>query len=883
VGDLVGKKIAHFRVDAKLGEGGMGVVYKATDEQLRRVVALKVLPENFAENDERRRRFLREARSLAAVSHPNIATVYDVGDDGGRAYIVMELVAGESLRQRLARGPLEVDEALRIAGHILRGLGRAHERGLVHRDLKPDNVMISPDGDAKILDFGLAKLREAESAIPTSDLESQPTVTHVTLEPMVMGTPGYMALEQLGGGAVDARADVFAFGVVLYEMLTGERPFKGKNFLQIAAEIEQGPPSVTKQMPGADAQIDALLVRCLRKSPEERFADARAVLTELDAITRTPGGATPKIPGPSDAAAPRRRLPVVAVLVALGAIILTAVAARSMSGSSVRSPPAISPSTSAPTTAAAQPRAITDWPAPPTSSPAAGVAYADALRALRDGRISAALEGFTHATDLDPRFGAAALRLYFLRGQPLLAEKIVAVRDSLVERDRILLQLVEGSLHGQQRAAADALAQARPEDAEALYWAATSSLWDSGPGRLRALDWLRHALELDPAFAAALATLSEAELSGGADFPSLANLLPADPQRAIETANRCLAAVPGSEACLMARAMAHSLSGQCDALEDDANVLTRAVPSSPSGYAYLTVALMHRGQPVPALEQIARLHAGAFPEAQRPSVELRDRVALALYAGDFVAAEAALRALEKANEDSLAETDHFGAFLLYRLAAEEGDTGRRLALGQDYFRKMAAWSDPSGGSYARVFVVRDLVRARLLSEHDAQTAIEYLRKIWADGLISADYPPVRYWLFTSASAVESREEALEAMSAAPADLLPYRDVHPGHRGNLGRALALAGETEKAIPYLRANAAWCGPEYNWSATYDTAHWVTQMQLRLVLGRALEQSGDRAGACDAYAAVLARWGHAKPRSVTADEARARATKLGCALTR
>lgn len=252
---LVGHQLLHFRVVERLGAGGMGVVYRAFDEKLQRAVALKVLAAKFLVDDRNKGLILREARSAAAVHHPNIATIYDVHDAPEAAFLAMELVEGETLRERLARGAAPIDEALAIATQIVDALACAHAVGLVHRDLKPDNVMIARDGRVKLLDFGLATLADADEA-------GDPLHAHV------IGTPAYMAPEQARGEAVDARADVFAFGVVLCEMLAGERP-NGR---------------ALEQRVGAKAA--ALVMRCLEPERERRFADARALSLALADLQR---------------------------------------------------------------------------------------------------------------------------------------------------------------------------------------------------------------------------------------------------------------------------------------------------------------------------------------------------------------------------------------------------------------------------------------------------------------------------------------------------------------------------------------------------------------------------------------------------------------------
>ena len=242
------ERIAHFRIVGRLGQGGMGIVYRAEDERLRRTVALKVLPDAFAGDEDRRRRLLREARSAAALTHANIATVYEVDEDGGRVFIAMELVEGETLRDRIARGRIPVGEVVRIARGIARGLARAHAKGIVHRDLKPDNVVIDLDGEPKILDFGLAKLREDEQSLGKSAIESGETASQITREGHLLGTPQYMSPEQAGGGPADARSDVFALGILMYEMLTARRPFEAERLGELLAQIQRDPPTPLQEI-----------------------------------------------------------------------------------------------------------------------------------------------------------------------------------------------------------------------------------------------------------------------------------------------------------------------------------------------------------------------------------------------------------------------------------------------------------------------------------------------------------------------------------------------------------------------------------------------------------------------------------------------------------
>ncbi len=280
---MIGMNLAHYRITAALGAGGMGEVWRAEDTRLGREVALKLLPADFAADPERLARFEREAKLLASLNHPNVATLHALEHLEGRHVLVMELVEGEGLDERIARGPIAIDEAITIALQIAEGLEAAHEKGIVHRDLKPANVRIRPDGTVKVLDFGLAKAWESEGISGSASLS--PTITqHHTKAGVLLGTAAYMAPEQARGKAVDKRADVWAFGVVVFEMLTGRPLFEGETISDVLAAV------LTRQfdhgaLPEATPpSIRALLRRCLERNPKNRLhdiADARIVIDEV--------------------------------------------------------------------------------------------------------------------------------------------------------------------------------------------------------------------------------------------------------------------------------------------------------------------------------------------------------------------------------------------------------------------------------------------------------------------------------------------------------------------------------------------------------------------------------------------------------------------------
>jgi serine/threonine protein kinase len=283
--DLIGRTLGHYRILSKLGEGGMGEVYRAHDDRLDRYVAIKVLPEAFSHDEERLARFEREAKLLASLNHPNIATLHGLEEDDGRRFLVMEVVEGESLAGVLTRGAIPVDEAPSAALQIAKALEAAHEHGIVHRDLKPANVMVDPDGVVKVLDFGLAKAwldNESED-----DLTHSSTLTaHRTADGVILGTAAYMSPEQARGKPVDKRSDIWAFGVVLFEMLTATRPFAGDTVTDILAAIIKEDPEWESLSANTPWPVHGLLRRCLEKEPRQRLRDigeARIVLQDLEA------------------------------------------------------------------------------------------------------------------------------------------------------------------------------------------------------------------------------------------------------------------------------------------------------------------------------------------------------------------------------------------------------------------------------------------------------------------------------------------------------------------------------------------------------------------------------------------------------------------------
>ena len=287
-----GTRLGVYEVTASIGEGGMGQVYRARDTKLNRDVALKVLPDSFASDPDRLARFTREAQTLASLNHSNIAHIHGLEESGGVRALVMELVEGEDLSQRIARGSIPLDEALPIARQIADALEAAHEQGIVHRDLKPANIKITPDGAVKVLDFGLAKAMDPlSSSSAAAALANSPTITSPAMMTgigMILGTAAYMSPEQAKGRVADKRSDVWAFGCVLYEMLTGQRAFAGDDVGEVLAEVIKVNVDWRRLEGVRNAALVTLVRRCLRKEPRQRPGDGGAIRLEIDEAIASP-------------------------------------------------------------------------------------------------------------------------------------------------------------------------------------------------------------------------------------------------------------------------------------------------------------------------------------------------------------------------------------------------------------------------------------------------------------------------------------------------------------------------------------------------------------------------------------------------------------------
>jgi len=314
-----GTKLGPYEIQSQLGAGGMGEVYRARDTRLDRIVAVKVLPPSFSADSDRLRRFEQEARSVAALNHPNILSVHDIGSHDGAPYMVSELLEGETLRERMQGAALSQRKAIEFAVQIAQGLAAAHDKGIVHRDLKPENIFLTKDGRIKILDFGLAKIAAGSEANAGAQTLTSPALA-LTEAGQVLGTAGYMSPEQVRGIAVDQRSDIFAFGAIFFEMLAGRRAFSRDTAAEtMTAILKEDPPELTEMNRTISPAIDRIVRHCLEKNPEQRFQSARDLAFDLESLSQHSSSSAGTVAKPSAFQRARRfQLPITLLLVALG-------------------------------------------------------------------------------------------------------------------------------------------------------------------------------------------------------------------------------------------------------------------------------------------------------------------------------------------------------------------------------------------------------------------------------------------------------------------------------------------------------------------------------------------------------------------------------------
>jgi serine/threonine protein kinase/Tol biopolymer transport system component len=336
-----GARLGPYEIVGAIGAGGMGEVYRARDTRLGRDVAVKVLPASFASDPERLRRFELEARAVAALNHPNILAVYDIGSHDGTPFLVTELLEGETLRERLIEGAQPLRKACDIAAQAARGVAAAHEKDIVHRDLKPANIFLTTDGRVKILDFGLAKLTEKQTQGSGEAQGATLTAAGATEPGVVLGTVGYMSPEQVRGKPADARSDIFSLGAVLYEMLSGRRPFERETSAEtMSAILKEDPPELSAEGKNIPAGVDRIVRHCLEKNPAERFQSARDLAFHLESLSSSSATRTPVLAA-AQSPRPKWLLPVAAAALAIA--VAAFFAGRHFAGPAASHPPTFFP------------------------------------------------------------------------------------------------------------------------------------------------------------------------------------------------------------------------------------------------------------------------------------------------------------------------------------------------------------------------------------------------------------------------------------------------------------------------------------------------------------------------------------------------------------
>jgi len=908
-----GDKFDRYVIEELLGEGGMALVYRAHDPRLHRRVALKVLRLDSSFDPDAAldatARVLREARAAAALDHPNAVSVFDVGEFDGQMFIAMELVVGKSLRTYVSDPGVRWETKIRWMVDAARALGAAHERGLVHRDVKPENVMVRTDGVVKVLDFGIAKRVRVDVQSSVGTLDDPRTQS---IQGSIVGTPLYLSPEQLRGEPVDGRADQFAWGVMTYELLTGILPWpRGVDGFQLVlAILNKNPDPPSRFVTTLPALVDATIMKALSKVPAQRFEAMEFVINALEgfatmssrrswadiqiaATTKTdpaPPIHTPQVtPGPvvpigageattlpslKPAPYALRWPPIAAVAVALAAGIVLAARGVTQPARIVTPTPSSTPSTSG--SGSAGPVPMTELPAPQTGSSDALAAYRAALRSLRDADWNAAMTSLTTAVEHDPAFAAAHMRLAFMRSLESVDEGLVrstfmlAVRNryTLDERDAALLDALAPYLQSdpsdprETERQLTALRARWPLDAEIAYLLG-SVRYDRGD-LTAAVEAFDAAIAIDPGFALAASSRGGCLAYTG---------------RIDEARSTLEAAVQLSRSAtepLWYLAELDEQQGRCGDEESHVRTWLSRDPADWYAYDYLARALAGQGKAestvLTALEQ-KWVRLGA---EHRAKIEPVDRALVEVTTGQFGKAEQRLQELQKmlANEPG-AQAHGESHALLARLAEESGHTPRARAVAEEYLARKDAWA-PSHrvdnvsifldaapemlGVLARAGAVSpsqlDQRRAEWLDAWRAKTSAAYFGDLWIAG-----------WAATS----DSRESAQAALVALPS----FGGVPPFVPGNaalamVGRVYLLAGRTDEAVEALRHGTATCTQLLDPIA--NTRGWSD-------LGAALEQKGDHQGACDAYQVVLNRWGRSLPRSVTADRARQRVASLGC----
>jgi serine/threonine-protein kinase len=874
-----GDTFDRYVIEALLGEGGMGEVYCANDTRLRRKVALKVLRQGEEGGSElwahAVARMLREARAAAALSHPGAVAIYDVGEHEGTPFIAMELVEGKSLRA-LIGGTTPLGVRLRILIDVAHALAAAHAEGLVHRDVKPENVMLRDDGAVKVLDFGVARrVGPTDGPGSSSDVEAFST----TGEGLLLGTPTYMSPEQVRGEEFDARADQYAWGVVAFELLTGKLPHRTeKGAVSIIASILGDPPP---PLAGVPKDVEAIVHRTLAKEPHERFPSMQDVAEALGSFVTADPAAPNSIRSRSAFAASQRSaqassrsarpaavrraprlvaLAAVLFVVAAGGIVALVFGDRSRP--SLPLARAVMP--------APVPTPVTELALPRTDVPEALAAYREGLQAIRDASWPTALAAFERARKADPSFAAAHMRVALAATslEPRTAreayQKARLLRASLGERDQALLDAFEPYVqrdppdHAEAARRLAILAARYPGDAEILLHRITMMRYEAPEVILPLLD---RCIELDPKYADCWQSKAHALLQLGRAVEAHAAL------------ERCIDVAPGAMDCIHNQADFALQDGRCRDLEEVARTWSAKEPASGFPYRYLAVSLFAQGRPIPAvragLDQAARRYRAS---GQASSAEL-DEARFALAIGDFDEAERRLRRGAEGQGEAASSPWQPSTVLLLLDVYEE--TGRAAEAAKKA-EEIAPRLDPTAWLLSAHYdPTVPLFAAMQRNGRMSRSDFEAERAAWFRGF---DRRPTTEresaWATAYAGPARTATDGKDALAVLASLGSKSRHVPAGRAGVLaglfGKVHWLAGDPRAALPHLETASKDCGA---------LLRPIFHNQNLLRLGAAREAVGEKEGACAAYRAILARWGGAA-KSLTAKEAARRAGALGCA---
>jgi serine/threonine-protein kinase len=831
--------LLHYRVLGRLGEGGMGTVYKAEDTKLGRTIAIKRVAARIGNDPQARLRLVREARAASALSHPNIVTVHAIEEVDGVTFIVMEYVAGETLAELIARAQIPTPRALAIAADIADALDHAHRAGVVHRDIKPANIVVAEDGRVKVLDFGLAK---PESS-PASGDEST-AMPSLTATGAVAGTGPYMSPEQMRGEELDGRTDIFALGCVLYEMLTGRRAFPARDIASLVDQITRGartPPSALRA--GVPPAIDAIAMRALATDRADRFATAGELAAALraargkstDTFAQTAAASVASVAP----AAPRRSRRW--VLAAIGALVVAAGGVVVVTVS--RSKPA-------------PPVVVTDLPIPASSSAEAAAAYRAGLQATRDGNLRAVVESFQRASELDKtmamaffRYGDAAWSSNSAAAGRAALERAFALRSTLDAHDQLLVDTYVPLIHrappdlAEYQRLTAAFARAYPDDADAANW----ECWGAGANAdyAAAEQIARRGLELDPKSGFLWACLEQA-LGDRGRF---------DEARAAQDA--CIAACPTNTVCLHDAMSEQAWRGDCAAY--DATTMKLAAVSL-AGNA-VRVSSLARSNAAPDIVRSAI-----------PPDDPQQRLAYDIWAGDFAAVLARAPQIEgeiAADRDVDAASRRAHLYAVALREAGRGDDAARVARAFVARRQVLAKEGAFGGT------LRDDSAYVLALAHVGGTVsdaeLRQTRDAWlADWrqISTGPQTTTQAWAALFAGTATTRDDAASALAAMPSELRFARSTR--FLAAMGHMYVLLGRWNDARPLLEQAARGCDVLED-APTIVAAH--------AELAQTYEAMHEPARACTERRWIVDRWGAAKPGSITAEAAARELGRLGC----